>query len=100
MRGLEKNCMKRDRHTYIQRTSRLYDRIGPVGRFDEKIKTAKEPNISFVYFADYTTASDRGHLSLLRVAFAVVFVTNAVLVIGSECTFVGQYYGCRSDAIG
>ena len=34
MRGLEKNRMGWG-HTYIQRTSRLYDRIGPVGRFDE-----------------------------------------------------------------
>ena len=40
MRGLEKKRMKRDRQTHTQthtqRTSRLYDRIGPVGRFDEK----------------------------------------------------------------
>ena len=28
--------MKRDTQTDIQRTSQLYDRIGPVGRFDEK----------------------------------------------------------------
>ena len=27
--------MKRDRQPNIQRTSRLYDRIGPLGRFDE-----------------------------------------------------------------
>ena len=28
---------KRDKHTYIQLTSRLLDRIGPVGRFDENV---------------------------------------------------------------
>ena len=40
MTGLEKNRMKRDRQTDRQtdiRTSRLYDRIGPVGRFDENL---------------------------------------------------------------
>ena len=36
MRGLEKHRMKGDRHPDRQ-TSRLYDRIGPVGRFDEKL---------------------------------------------------------------
>ena len=38
MRGLEKNRMKRDKYANTQtntQTSRLYDRIGPVGRFDE-----------------------------------------------------------------
>ena len=38
MRGLEKKRMKRDIQTHRQtdrRTSRLLDRIGPVGRFDE-----------------------------------------------------------------
>ena len=38
MRGLEKNYMKRDKYIYRQidiRTSRLYDRIGPLGRFNE-----------------------------------------------------------------
>ena len=33
MRGLEKNCMKRDRTD--RQTIRLYDRVGPVGRFNE-----------------------------------------------------------------
>ena len=39
--GLKIYHMKRDKQiniqTYIQRTSRLYDRIGPVGRFDENL---------------------------------------------------------------
>ena len=35
MRGLEKNRMGRGHTSDIPRTSRLLDRIGPVGRFDE-----------------------------------------------------------------
>ena len=35
MRGLKKNRMKRDNIQIHRRTSQLYDRIGPVGRFDE-----------------------------------------------------------------
>ena len=38
MRGLEKTRMERGQTTSnnIKRTSQLYDRIGPVGRFDER----------------------------------------------------------------
>ena len=44
MRGLEKNYMKRGQETdrYLYRlTLRLYDRIGPVGRFDENHEKVK-----------------------------------------------------------
>ena len=45
--GLKIMRMKRDKHTYIhtfiQRTSRLYDPIGPVGRFDENVLSSILP---------------------------------------------------------
>ena len=41
---------KRDRHTYIQLTSRLLDWIGPVGRFDENHLVFLVPCGRFQYF--------------------------------------------------
>ena len=45
--------MKRDTQTDIQRTLQLYDRIGPVGRFDEKKVYVKVINLIIIHCSHF-----------------------------------------------
>ena len=89
MRGLEKNRMGRG-HTRM-RTSRLYDRIGPVGRFDEKeeaaldratrekIKEKVRAKILFICFKALIPASVSVSNSLF---IALSFIFSLLFILG------------------